>query len=131
MSEGKTFTCPNCGGSLSLENAAAQIECPYCGSMVVVPKELRPAEATAGTVPVSINVDMNQGVASIPMGDVREVIDLNAGVPPSLNQFNRWLVIGILAFTALIILVTVIPVVCAVMGMILGIGGAFLPFFVK
>ncbi len=41
MSEGRLFKCPSCGSSLSLSGSAAEVQCSYCGSKVIVPKELR------------------------------------------------------------------------------------------
>ncbi|HMD89760.1 MAG TPA: hypothetical protein VKF38_11415 [Anaerolineaceae bacterium] len=40
MSEAKSFDCPKCGSPL-MANGTAEIKCPYCGSAVIVPKELR------------------------------------------------------------------------------------------
>ena len=41
MPEGKLFTCPSCGSALGVSGSSAQIECDYCGNMVIVPLELR------------------------------------------------------------------------------------------
>ncbi len=120
MSEGKIFTCPTCGGSLSLDNAGSQVECPYCGNMVVVPKELRAPEAQAAPDSTPITIAVNDVATYIPMGD-----------PLPMAQVNRWLKWGIWAFVAFIILTVIIPVVCSVIGILLGVGGAFLPFFIK
>jgi hypothetical protein len=54
MPEGKLFNCPSCGASLKIEGDAAQIQCAYCGNMVVVPEELRSRRAAvriAGSTP--------------------------------------------------------------------------------
>ncbi len=140
MSEGKLFACPSCGASLSLEGVAgADTKCPYCGSQVVVPAELRPPEP-AHTAP--INIVVNDGATSI------QVNDLSAFQPPPVNvafsnpmlaeaaplasaQTARWIKIGIWAFVAFIALTFVIPILCSVCGMALGIGGSFLPLFIK
>ncbi len=122
MPVGQVFKCPSCGGSLTLENdGAAQVECPYCGSMVTVPPELRQAAAP----------EPSQVPVTVVMNDLRTQLDVAAGVPPEFNQFNRWLKVGIWALTAFIILTVVIPVVCSVLGVMVGVGGAFLPFFLK
>ena len=47
MSETEDFQCPNCGSPLSLNAAAMNVKCPYCGSEVIVPESLRPAKASA------------------------------------------------------------------------------------
>ncbi len=43
MSETKTFNCPSCGASLTTTGKDAELKCPYCGSTVIVPPELRQA----------------------------------------------------------------------------------------
>lgn len=45
MAETKTFQCPNCGSPLNLQGEEAELKCPYCGSVVIVPEELRPKKA--------------------------------------------------------------------------------------
>ena len=37
-----TFACPSCAAPLNPEGDAPEVKCPYCGSSVVVPEELRP-----------------------------------------------------------------------------------------
>lgn len=39
--EGRLFTCPSCGASLTTEGDKAEITCNYCGQTVIVPEELR------------------------------------------------------------------------------------------
>ncbi len=36
-----TFQCPNCGGALEYQRGQKTITCKYCGTSVIVPKELR------------------------------------------------------------------------------------------
>ncbi len=122
MAEGKIFTCPTCGGSLSLENAGSQVECPYCGNMVTVPRELRSAEARPEPAPVPVGVLVN---------GIQDQLNVASGIPQTVTEVNRWLKWGIWALVAFIILTVVIPLVCTVLGLAVGLGGAFLPFFLK
>jgi DNA-directed RNA polymerase subunit RPC12/RpoP len=41
MSDIRTFQCPNCGSPVHASGADKEVKCDYCGSTVVVPKELR------------------------------------------------------------------------------------------
>ncbi len=41
MSRIRTFQCPSCGAPLSPAGPAKDVQCPYCGNTVIVPKELR------------------------------------------------------------------------------------------
>lgn len=43
MSEGKRFVCPSCGSALNPSGDVPQVKCAYCGTMVIVPPELRSA----------------------------------------------------------------------------------------
>ncbi|HEY9152771.1 MAG TPA: family 16 glycoside hydrolase [Anaerolineales bacterium] len=43
MSSIKTFQCPNCGSPITTTGAEKEVTCAYCGSAVIVPKELRDA----------------------------------------------------------------------------------------
>jgi len=62
MAEQKTFKCPNCGASLSTDGRVPTVRCPYCGSTVPVPPELRvhpePEPAVAGPAPSSPPADV-------------------------------------------------------------------------
>ncbi|HEX8228688.1 MAG TPA: hypothetical protein VF826_05165 [Chloroflexia bacterium] len=42
MLDGGVFKCPACGASLKVQGDSPQVECPYCGSTIVVPASLRP-----------------------------------------------------------------------------------------
>lgn len=44
MLDGGVFKCPACGASLKVEGDSPQVECPYCGSTIVVPASLRPPQ---------------------------------------------------------------------------------------
>src|SRR5512142_1094008 len=46
-----TFECPQCGASLSPHGDAVQVPCQYCGSMIVVPEDLRPKHADKPEAP--------------------------------------------------------------------------------
>lgn len=48
-----TFACPSCAAPLTPEGDAPEIKCPYCGSVVVVPQELRPHHHDQAGVNVS------------------------------------------------------------------------------
>ncbi|HUI88194.1 MAG TPA: hypothetical protein VLX61_05670 [Anaerolineales bacterium] len=39
----KTFQCPNCGSPITTTGVEKEVTCAYCGSTVIVPKELRDA----------------------------------------------------------------------------------------
>ncbi|MGB8648957.1 MAG: hypothetical protein WCF84_27220 [Anaerolineae bacterium] len=141
MSEGKLFNCPSCGASLSLDNIGNQTRCPYCGNAVVVPPELRPTEHTY--TPAPINIVLNDGATSIQLGDLpasppnpinltlNEPALMGAINPLSSPQAGRWIKIGIWVFVGFIVLTVVIPLLCSVCGIVAGIGGAFLPSFIK
>ncbi len=38
----KSFSCPHCGGPLEYSGEAATMSCPFCGTSVIIPEELRP-----------------------------------------------------------------------------------------
>jgi uncharacterized Zn finger protein (UPF0148 family) len=40
----QTFHCPNWGAPLEYDGHHLTVECPFCGSSVVVPESLRPKE---------------------------------------------------------------------------------------
>lgn len=41
MAEIKSFQCPNCGSSVDPSGSAKEVKCAYCGTIVIVPEELR------------------------------------------------------------------------------------------
>jgi DNA-directed RNA polymerase subunit RPC12/RpoP len=41
MPEAISFNCPKCGSSLTPNRTAKKVKCEYCGSLVIVPEELR------------------------------------------------------------------------------------------
>ena len=41
MSDPKAFNCPSCGGPLTITGSEVEVVCPYCGTHVLVPEELR------------------------------------------------------------------------------------------
>lgn len=65
MTEVKNFQCPNCGSPLAYDGQGAETKCPYCGSMVIVPEELRPHKdsASLSSTPYSMPV---YSIPSIP-----------------------------------------------------------------
>jgi LSD1 subclass zinc finger protein len=125
MPDVKTFNCPSCGSSLSAQGGAAEIKCQYCGNTVVVPEQLR--APSPSTITIHTNSSMAEGIK----------IDLNASNAdwsPNLTNINlttpfqpwsKWLKVSVWAFVILIIVTTVVPILCAFLGM----GAAFLPFF--
>lgn len=46
-----TFDCPQCGASLNPQGDAVQVQCEYCGRMVVVPEDLRPKQVEPAEPP--------------------------------------------------------------------------------
>lgn len=58
MSTPQTFECPNCGASLDYHDGdGPTIRCKYCNTSVVVPEELRRAQA-AQPVMASVNIQL-------------------------------------------------------------------------
>ena len=46
-----SFQCPNCSGPIVFEGRGLSVPCPYCGTTVIIPEELRSPTAThPGTV---------------------------------------------------------------------------------
>ncbi len=41
MTSHDAFVCPSCGGPLTVHGDEAEVQCPFCGTTVVVPEELR------------------------------------------------------------------------------------------
>lgn len=50
MSQSHTFTCPNCGAPQQYSGGASTIQCPYCHTIIIVPKELRSGTPDASAV---------------------------------------------------------------------------------
>src|SRR5579859_3131640 len=73
MSSLKTFNCPTCNAPLTLTGNETEVRCQYCGSMIIVPPELRnnPAPATGqpvGNTPISVNFVQPQPMATSSTG---------------------------------------------------------------
>ncbi|NJN98469.1 MAG: hypothetical protein HC875_32465 [Anaerolineales bacterium] len=85
----KTFHCPNCNGPLDYQGDGLTVECPFCGSSVVVPESLRPPEPGSLNNVVIITTDR----------------PAKAARPAAKNTSGGWIVgllliglIGIIAF---------------------------------
>jgi DNA-directed RNA polymerase subunit RPC12/RpoP len=85
-----TFSCSACGASLTFDGGSeTSVQCPYCGSTVVVPQELRPA-------PPSIVQTIDP-----------EEIEIE---PPELNEEQKkTLSRATILFIAFIVVVVVLP----------------------
>jgi streptogramin lyase/predicted RNA-binding Zn-ribbon protein involved in translation (DUF1610 family) len=55
--ETKNFACTNCGAALDYKGGAATMRCPYCGTSVIVPAELRGAQG-GQPKPAGLNVGL-------------------------------------------------------------------------
>ncbi len=62
MAEAKTFICPGCGASLIPNGNAKEVKCAYCGTMAIVPEELRDDES---------NDDLTDEEVAAPVQDVQ------------------------------------------------------------
>jgi sugar lactone lactonase YvrE len=51
MSGPSIFSCPSCAAQLRVDGTAYQVKCPYCGSLVTVPPELRRPDPVAPPPP--------------------------------------------------------------------------------
>jgi len=58
-----TFHCPNCNGPLDYQGDGLTVECPFCGSSVVVPEALRPQEPASLNNVVIITTDRAEKAA--------------------------------------------------------------------
>ena len=58
MSHLRTFECPGCGAPLTHAGSDKEIKCPFCGSTVIVPKDLRDKPAPSPPI--------NQGALVLP-----------------------------------------------------------------
>ena len=61
-----SFQCPNCSGPIAFEGRGLSVPCPYCGTTVIIPEELRsPAASSPETVQTldlsEILAEMNAG----------------------------------------------------------------------
>lgn len=45
MADRLVFDCPSCGGKLTTDGTEAQVQCEYCGNIVMVPEALLPKSA--------------------------------------------------------------------------------------
>src|SRR5689334_11735981 len=70
MSANPIFNCPNCGAPLQAAGDALQVECPYCGTHVTVPENLRPARPTLPTT-ISTPMVVIQQTATSPVPAAR------------------------------------------------------------
>lgn len=61
-----TFHCPNCNGPLDYQGDGLTVECPFCGSSVVVPEALRPQEANPTHEVVIITTGQTEAAARPP-----------------------------------------------------------------
>ncbi len=53
MPQAKALNCPSCGASLSIQGKTTETKCPYCGTNVIVPQELREQSTTKVIIQVS------------------------------------------------------------------------------
>ena len=69
-----SFQCPNCSGPIAFEGRGLSVPCPYCGTTVIVPEELRPQPSA---VPESTQVlDLSEIMAAVRAGRKIEAIKL-------------------------------------------------------
>src|SRR6478672_8204820 len=54
MSRSTVFSCPSCAAQLRADGTQYQVECPYCGSLVTVPAELRRPDVAPPPVIVQV-----------------------------------------------------------------------------
>ena len=58
----KTFECPSCGAAQEYHGGPeTSVKCPYCGTTVVVPAELRPARSERPASEFVINLPLQDG----------------------------------------------------------------------
>lgn len=142
MSEGKLFQCPSCGSTLSPEGSHAQVKCPYCGSIVIVPPELREVEPGSAQPVTPINIMMGQSGTSIQMPDMAglqskpinvvlgetELAGISGPMIAATTQWTKW---AIWIFVLVMIFSVVVPLVCSLLGVMGAFGGIMLPFFLR
>jgi hypothetical protein len=93
-----TSNCPNCGAQLEYQGGDATFPCQYCGSTVVVPEDLQPAQAQV---------------------NLQKMLTW-----PELRK-NRWFKIGVVFFFVVFVLPTCIGLVASLLGITVGIGAPF------
>ncbi len=108
----------------------AEIKCPYCGTTVIVPPELRPVDSASIQTVNPINIVMNDSGTSIQLTDLSafQTAPMNIAVP---SATARWVKIGIWSFVVLMVVTFVVPFACSMCGIFGGFAGAVVPFFVK
>lgn len=102
MPQARTFDCPSCGGSLTVEGYAIQVKCSYCGKSVIVPEELRverpepvfapvpPDEAASGRSPGRVAWPAIAAVAAIAAGFiVLNMLEGGPGGEPPVTPISR------------------------------------------
>lgn len=97
---------------------AKTFNCPTCGS------SLSPQGSQA-----EIKCPYCGNTVIVPEG-LRDPLPIGQAIGIS-SQTTRWIKIGIWGFVILMVLTFVVPLVCSLCGMLLGIFGAAVPFFVK
>ncbi len=143
MPEGKLLKCPTCAATLPITSGQAEVKCPYCGNTVVVPQELRQADAAGTHAANPINIVMNGSGTSIEIADLNALrppaIDMNLGnqnlsapilIPVSQPLGDRWMSKGLWWFIAIMFVVTIVPVVCTLLA-VFGSLSSFLPFLFR
>ncbi len=78
MASAYTFQCPNCGSSVSAHGPDKEVTCQYCGSTVIVPKELR--EQPAPAAPANDNFGQSVETNDEIMKTIGTVGKVTAGV---------------------------------------------------
>jgi outer membrane protein assembly factor BamB len=87
-----SFQCPNCSGPIAYEGHGSSVPCPYCGTTVIVPEELR---SPSDTSPEAIQVlDLSQIMAEMNAGRKINAIKLyreltNVGLKEAKDAMER------------------------------------------
>ena len=97
---------------------AKTFQCPNCGAAL---------EPRASAAKIKCGYCGNTVIVPAELRDPLPVSEA-IGVSP---QTTRWIKIGIWGFVILMVLTVVLPLVCSLCGGLVGIFGAFVPFFVK
>lgn len=126
------FQCPSCGSSLSPEGNHAQIKCPYCGNTVIVPPELREPEPVGigGASPINIVVGESGASFQMPESFGAQSKPINvvlgetqiAGLSNPMLPATQWMRTAIWIFVIVMIVSTVVPVVCSLLGFLARLG---------
>jgi len=102
------FNCPDCGAQLEYQGGGPSLVCQYCGNTVMVPLELKEAQAEE---------------------EARKMLTW-----PELRK-NRWFQIGVALFVVIFVLPTCIGLVASLLGVAVGVGAPIvaliLQFLVK